>query len=69
MGATAAPERDMDAGPADKAAAERTCALTRESLTPETVCASSPDPTARSFPMSDAASPAGASGFPAAAAW
>ena len=36
MGATTAPERDMDAGPADKAAAERTCALTREPLTPET---------------------------------
>jgi uncharacterized protein len=35
MGATAAPEHDMDAGPADKAAAERTCALTREPLTPE----------------------------------
>jgi hypothetical protein len=36
MGATTAPEHDMDAGPADKAAAERTCALTREPLTPET---------------------------------
>ncbi len=35
MGATAAPERDTDAGPADKAAAERTCALTRQPLTPE----------------------------------
>jgi len=35
MGAEAAPERDVDAGPADKAAAERTCALTREPLTPE----------------------------------
>jgi predicted RNA-binding protein YlxR (DUF448 family) len=29
-------ERDTDAGAADKADAERTCALTRESLTPET---------------------------------
>ena len=35
MGAEAAPERDMDAGPADKAAAERTCALTRQPLTPD----------------------------------
>jgi predicted RNA-binding protein YlxR (DUF448 family) len=35
MGADAAPEHDMDAGPADKAAAERTCALTRRPLTPE----------------------------------
>jgi predicted RNA-binding protein YlxR (DUF448 family) len=35
MGADAAPEHDMDAGPADKAAAERTCALTRQPLTPE----------------------------------
>lgn len=35
MGAEAAPEHDLDAGPADKAAVERTCALTRQPLTPE----------------------------------
>jgi hypothetical protein len=35
MAEGAAPERDTDAGAADKAAAERTCALTRQPLTPE----------------------------------
>ena len=35
MGAETAPEHDTDAGPADKAADERTCALTRAPLTPE----------------------------------
>ena len=35
MAEGAAPERDTDAGAADKAAAERTCALTRQPLTPD----------------------------------
>jgi hypothetical protein len=35
MAPAAAREREMDAGAADKAAAERTCALTRQPLTPE----------------------------------